>query len=115
MSKKKISEALAIEIILGTLQQEGLAVDPLKTNLNTQDIADKNTSLLGSVEYKGKTWCVSVVLCCDRQSCRFYKECFNRSCRSEQEAKVVMDYGKNLALLNLEDEPLLDFSTRSWN
>ncbi|MEN0047037.1 MAG: hypothetical protein AAF806_08275 [Bacteroidota bacterium] len=115
MSKEKVSEVLAIESILNGLQQDELAIDPLEYKLNEQQLLEENRSLLGVVEYKEQKWCVRVVLCCSKKSCRFYKECLHRSCRSEQEAQVVMDYGKNLALLSLEDEPLLDFSAMTWN
>ncbi|MEM8523462.1 MAG: hypothetical protein AAGG68_02405 [Bacteroidota bacterium] len=115
MIKEKVSEALAIESILNGLNQEEIAIDPLRYELDEQQLPKKNKSLLGAVEHKGQKWCVRVVLCCNKKSCRFYKECLHRSCRSKQEAQVVMDYGRNLALLNLEDEPLLDFSTMTWN
>ncbi|MEM8526640.1 MAG: hypothetical protein AAGG68_18500 [Bacteroidota bacterium] len=115
MFRENVSEALAIKSILNGLRQGEIAIDPLRYGLNEQQLQEENTSLLGSVKCKGKKWCVRVVLCCNKKSCCFYKECLHRSCRSEQEAQVVMNYGRNLALLNLEDEPLLDFSAMTWN
>lgn len=74
--------------------------DQLEGAIGTKE----RVQLTGYIKRNGKKWAVYLFYFCQGPVCRFYKKCLNSKCRSEVEAKIVLEYGKNFAAINEEDQ-----------
>lgn len=81
-------------------EQDSYAPDALRRGKRK---VEKNKSVLqltGYTKRKGNRWCAYLLFFFQADTCRFYKKCLNKQCRSEEEARLVIEYGKQVIEIN---------------
>ena len=109
---KEITQGLIQELTQNEAVQDCYAPEVL--NNPKENTLTNSIQLSGHIIQKGKKWAVYLFFFCQGPVCRFYKKCLNRQCRSEAEARIVLEYGKNVERINNPDQEIESVNI-NWN
>ncbi|MEM1325979.1 MAG: hypothetical protein AAGI23_08505 [Bacteroidota bacterium] len=110
-----ITEDLAAKAMVAQFEQEILSAELIDIRKELVAPSTSAHELLETIVQKGDHWQAQLFSFCQGASCHFYKECFNKKCRSEQEARILIEYGRNIARINRISNELLDEGRICWN
>jgi cobyric acid synthase len=102
------------EVMLAQLQQETLSIEEV-VSIHKELLTPSTDEWLETVTKQGDHWQAQLFSYCKGTACQFYRECVNKKCRSEQEAQIVIEYGKNIARINRISNDLLNCDAVCWN
>ena len=80
------------------------------------DVGEEHSNDRLCQDGEGREWAAYLFFFCSGPVCKFYKKCLTRECRSEEEARMVVEYGKQFSVINQDvNGPVIESTALNLN